>query len=82
MYRFVTHDCGGYLPHIDTVTVWHMRDLVGKRRHLIKSGQVKHVIIPQFDGLAIKDLLHYARRHELVMKALPEMSKEIENLPR
>ena len=27
VYRFLTHDCGTYLPKYDTVTVYHMKEL-------------------------------------------------------
>ena len=36
VYHFLTHDCGIYLPHYDTVTIWHLRDIAsGKRRKVL-----------------------------------------------
>ena len=45
-YRIVAHENGAYLPHIDCVTMWYMRDLAsGKKKH-IKETQMKHMTIP------------------------------------
>ena len=46
VYRFLTHDCGVYLSSFETMTVWHMRDIVSNKRKKILSKDVKHVIIP------------------------------------
>ena len=48
-----------------------MRDLCGSKRLRIKADDVKHIVIPQFDGLAIEDLLNYASNYPEVMRALP-----------
>ena len=47
----------------------------------MKSTQVKHIAIPNFEGLAIKDLLNYATMYLEVMMALP-VPEEINKLPR
>lgn len=36
VYRFLTAEARIYLPSYETVTVFHMRDLVAGRRRLIK----------------------------------------------
>ena len=82
MYRFLTNDVGCYLSGYETMTVWHMRDLCSNKRLRIRGDQVRHIIIPQFDGLAIDDLLGYASRYPEVMRALPISQKEIRKLPR
>ena len=48
----------------------------------IKSKDIKHIIIPCFEGLSIKELMQFARKYSKVMKALPVVEKEIEKLPR
>jgi hypothetical protein len=36
VYKFLSHDCGVFLPHYDTVTVWHLRDLAsGDRKRIL-----------------------------------------------
>ena len=59
-----------------------MRDIVANMRTLVKADGVKHIIIPQFEGLAIDDLLGYAGQYPEVMRALPMAQKEIRKLPR
>ena len=82
VYRFLTHDVGAYLSSYETMTIWHMKDLVNGMRKMLKAKEVKHVTIPQFEGLAIKDLLEFARPYDQVIAALPLVKTEIDKLPR
>ena len=61
-----------YLSGYQTVTVWHLRDLIIRKRWPVKCNNVRHVIIPQFDGLSIDDLLSFAGKYPEVMEALRE----------
>ena len=63
VYRFLTNDVGCYLSSYETMTVWHMRDICANKRRMIKSEHVKHIIIPQFDGLTNDDLLGFASQY-------------------
>ena len=40
-YRFLTHDCGAYLANYQSMTIWHMRDLISGERTRIKENTVK-----------------------------------------
>ena len=73
---------GAYLSGFETMTVWHMKDLVNGNRKMLKSKDIKHVIIPQFEGLAIKHLMEFAMQYDDVMAALPLVETEIKKLPR
>ena len=59
-----------------------MRDLCANKRLRIKSDSIKHIVIPQFDGLTIEDLLSYASNYPEVLRSLPISHKEIRKLPR
>ena len=39
-YNIVAHEYGAYLPHIDCVTVLHLRDLAAGRKKTIKGTDV------------------------------------------
>ena len=41
IYRFLTHDCGAYLASYQTMTIWHMRDLVSGERSRIEEKNVR-----------------------------------------
>ena len=82
VYRFLTHDCGIYLPTYETVTVYHMRDIVANKRRKIKSTDVKHISVPNFEGLKIETMLEYAEQHPDAMEVLPIIPREREKLPR
>ena len=43
---------------------------------------VKYIMIPQFEGLTIEDLLAYVEMYPEVKRALPKVDKEIRKLPR
>merc|ERR1712091_168034 len=49
---------------------------------MLKAKDIKHVTVPQFEGLAIKDLLEFARPYDEVIAALPQVKTEIDKLPR
>lgn len=82
IYRFLSTETNTYLPAIDNVTIWHLRDLAQGTRRRIPSQEVQHVAVPQFKGLAIKDMLEYASMFPEVETALPSGEKETEKLPR
>ena len=62
-YRFLTHDCGLYLSTYETMTVFHMRDIIAGKRRKIKSAEVKVITVPQFEGLKIETMFEFAAQH-------------------
>ena len=42
------------------MTVWHMRDLVSGKRYRIKGIDVKHLNVPQYEGLKIEEFYKFA----------------------
>ena len=81
-YKFLTHDCGVYLCQYDNVTIWHMRDLCAGTRKRIYGKVVKHIHVPQYEGLTINDMLKFGFEYDSVKLALPIVEKEILNLHR
>jgi len=49
---------------------------------MIMCESVKHIPIPQFEGLTFEAILEYARNRPDVMRCLPVVEKEIDKLPR
>jgi hypothetical protein len=82
VYHFLTHDVGAYLGTYDSMTIWHMKDLISGERKLIKGTDSKHLSVPQYEGLKIETFLDYAALYPEVMKCLPSVKKEREKLPR
>ena len=52
-----------YLPDSHTMTVWHLRDLAMGKKTIIKSDKVKVLNVPHFEGLAIADVLRFAKAY-------------------
>ena len=82
VFRFLTHDCGAFLGSYESMTIYHMADLVAGRRKRIKQVDVKHITVPFFEGLKIETMLEYAAQYPEVMQALPMVQREREKLPR
>ena len=82
VYHFLTHEVGAYLSAYDTMTVWHMRDLVSGKRKRIQGKEVKHLNVPQYEGLKIEAFYEFAKKFPECMKAFPEDKHEMEKLPR
>jgi hypothetical protein len=34
VFRFLSQDCKVYLPHVDSISIWFMRDIVQGKRNL------------------------------------------------
>ena len=60
IYRFLSCEVGVYLSSYETMTVWHLRDISSNKRTRILSKDVRIQNVPNFEGLAIKDMLKYA----------------------
>ena len=82
VYHFLTNECGAYLSSYDTMTVWHMRDLVSGKRKRINGKDVKHLNVPQYEGLKLETFFEFAKEHDEVMRAFPLVQQEREKLPR
>ena len=82
VYKFLAHDCGVYLPHYESVTIWHLKDLVSGARSRILGKDVQHMNVPQYEGLTIKDMLEFGGNFQDVLKCFPIVVKETKALPR
>jgi len=82
VYKFLAHECGIYLPPYDNVTVWHLRDLASGRKKKILGTEVKHIMVPQYEGLSIAHLLKFGNNFDSVKNSLPEVEKETLKFPR
>ena len=61
VYRFLAAEVKAYLPAFETITVWHLRDLSAGKKRILKCDKIKHISIPQFEGLSIEKMLEFAR---------------------
>ena len=82
VYRFLSSEVKAYLPSYETVTVWHLRDLAMGVKKIIRCDDVKVIDVPQFEGLAIKDIFGYACNTPDVEHALPPLEGDRQALPR
>ena len=57
IYHLCAHVFGAYVPDIDQVSSWHLRDLIMNKKCRISGHSVKYLHVPAYEHLAIEDLL-------------------------
>ena len=70
-----------YLPAIECVTIFFLKELACSERKYIKSDKARHLSVPHFEGLTVKEFLEYANQHPGLHLYFPP-EKEIDKLPR
>ena len=81
MYRFLASEVKAYLPSIDCVAIYFLKDIASGDKKFIKSDFVKHLTVPHFEGLTVDDFLEYTGKYPQIERYLPP-PKEIAKLPR
>ena len=66
----------------NTMSIFHLRDIISGKKTLIKSKDIKHVHVPQFPGLNVETMLKWAKPYPEVFAALPSEQAEIDQLHR
>jgi hypothetical protein len=82
VYRFLASECDCFLDQPQSHTIFHLKDIVSGKRRMLKSTEVKHLFVPQFDSLSTAKMLNWAKAHPEVFQALPRVQAEIEMLHR
>lgn len=82
VYHLAAHACNIYLPSYDVVTVWHIRDLLAQTRTRILGTNVKHISVPQYEGLKVDAMLEFAGKHPAAMRCFPVREAETKKFPR
>ena len=57
VYRFLAGEVKAYLGEIETMTAWHLRDLESGDKTIIEAKNIRHISIPNYEGLTIKAML-------------------------
>ena len=81
-YNMLANEYGAYLPHIDCVIMWYLRDLAAGKKKTIRGTEMKHLTVPQFEHLTIEEFLKFAADYPFVTMCLPDRKQELEKLPR
>ena len=61
VYDFLTQNLKAVCPPADTVTIWHLRDMVSGVKGHIKGADIKHLTVPYYEDLSIDKMLIWAR---------------------
>ena len=89
IHTFLTVDCSVYLPQVEQVSIYFLRDLVSGNKKSkctgsafvsdpalyigVKNKEVRHITVPQYEGLALKDIAQVLNEfHPEVYEYLPD----------
>ena len=81
-YHQVGHEFGAFVPPIDNITSWHLRDLSTGIKKMIKSSEIKHLHVPSYDKLSVEEFLKYIDDYPFVKMCLPDRENEIKKMGR
>ena len=74
-------DADIYLPPYQCITIFFLKDLINGCKKTIKNDAVKHITIPQYEGLGLKEICNFLMQHQQIADWLPDMI-EIPRLPK
>ena len=91
----MTIDCRAYLPTygkfstnviltlyiLDTVTIYFLKDLMCGKKKYIKNDKLRHLEIPYYSTLTVKEIYSFIGEHPDTHIYYPD-SKEVPRLPR
>ena len=65
----------------DQVTIYFLKDQINGKKKRIYGPDVRHITIPAYEGLALKDIAMFSNQHTQVNDYLPD-SKEVMKMPK
>ena len=69
------------LTSADQVTIYFLKDLINGRKKRILGKDVRHISIPSYEGLSIKDIAKFVAPYNTIDHYLPD-KKEYLKLPK
>ena len=81
-YHKVGHEFGAYLPDVDNVTSWHLRDLSTGVKKPIKGTDMKSMHVPMYNQLSVEEFIKLIKDHPFVQMCLPDREKEMKKMGR
>ena len=83
VYDFLTQNVKAVCPPADTVTIWHLRDMVSGVKGYIKGTEMKYLTVPYYEDLTIDKMLTWARtNHSVIVDRFFPEAKELKKFPR
>ena len=94
VYTFLTVDGDVYLPPYETITVYFLKAILAGAKQCkstdpdltflidVRQSSLRHVSVPQYDGLSVEKMLLFLDQFEPMHTHLPDQRQEILKLPR
>ena len=72
-----------YCPPQDTVTAWHLKDMVNGTKAFLKCDVIKHLYVPHYETLSVEKILTWtSRTHMLLLDRYFPIERELLKFPR
>jgi hypothetical protein len=83
VWDFLTQGYGAYCPDKNTVTIWHLKDMMSGTKGHVLAAEIKHLYVPHYEELTLQKILTWAEAHhpDIIRRFLP-VEKEIMKLSR
>ena len=83
LHRLVGTTLKIYIPGMESITVYHMKDLFSGDKNKVMCDKVKHFSVPYFDNLTVEDMLNFIDDgYPKAVNSFPERRKETLKMPR
>lgn len=83
IYNFLACDVGIYLPPYDNITIYFLKELMSRKKKMLRTTQIRTMHVPQYEGLGIKEIRQFLdENHPEVYAYLPEPSLELPKTPK
>ena len=63
VYKFLVVDGARYCPPIDTVSIWHLKEMASGKKGSIRLKDIDKLVVPNYEELTIERIVEWAQRH-------------------
>ena len=83
VYTFLTVDCERFCPPIDTVTIWHLKDMACGLKGSVLCKDIHKIYVPNYEELTLEKVVAWVNRHhpQFCRKFFP-VERELMRFPR
>ena len=59
-------DCHAFLAPYECHTIFYMKDLIDGSKKFIHQDKVRHLSVPQYEGLGIREMIAEAEKYPIM----------------
>ena len=94
IYLLLCTECKAYLPRIEHITVYFLKEIISGKKKALKQNDVQHLFVPQYEGkllffmiisllgLGLKEIFEQIDNNGALQIYFPDQIKERARLPK